>query len=136
MSYSEVIRSYLELLGRKTYFSIFLSFFSFHFSFVKLLHCGYGICLNIYIFKFMKLLCVFSLYVLYFHTRVMRGFPGSSSGKESACDEGDPSSVPGSSRTPGEGNGNPLQDSCLENPKDRRAWGALVHGAAESDMTE
>ena len=66
----------------------------------------------------------------------MRGFPGSSSGKESACNEGDPSSVPGSSRTPGEGNSNPLQDSCLENPKDRRAWGPLVHGAAELDMTE
>ena len=51
----------------------------------------------------------------------MRGFPGSSGGKESACNAGDLSSVPGSSRSPGEGNGNPLQDSCLENPKDRGA---------------
>ena len=56
------------------------------------------------------------------------GFPYSSVGKESACNAGDPGSVPGSGRSPGEGNGNPLQYSCLENLKDRGAWWATVHG--------
>ena len=46
-------------------------------------------------------------------------FPGDSDGKESACNVGDPGLIPGSGRSPGEGNGNPLQDSCLENPMDR-----------------
>ena len=46
------------------------------------------------------------------------GFPGGSDGKESACSVGDPGSIPGSGRSPGEGNGNSLQYSCLENPMD------------------
>ena len=50
------------------------------------------------------------------------GFPGGLEGKESACNGGDPGSIPGSGRSPGEGNGNPLQNSCLENSKDRGAW--------------
>ena len=50
------------------------------------------------------------------------GFPGGSEGKASAYDEGDPGSIPGSGRSPGESNGNPLQYSCLENPIDREAW--------------
>ena len=49
------------------------------------------------------------------------GSPGGSDGKESACNVGDPGSTPGSGRFPGEGNGNPLQYSCLENPMDRGA---------------
>ena len=49
------------------------------------------------------------------------GFPGSSDDKESACNAGDPGSIPGSGRSPGEGNGNPLQYSCLENSMDRGA---------------
>ena len=57
------------------------------------------------------------------------GFPHSSVGKESACNAGESGSVPGSGRSPGEGNGNPLQYSCLENPMDREAWRATVHGA-------
>ena len=56
------------------------------------------------------------------------GFPGGSDGKESACNAGDPGSIPGSGRSPGEGNGNPLQYSCLENPTDRGAWRATVQG--------
>ena len=56
------------------------------------------------------------------------GFPGGLDGKESALNAGDPGSIPGSGRSPGEGNGNPLQYSCLENPMDRGAWQAAVHG--------
>ena len=56
-------------------------------------------------------------------------FPGGSDGKESACNAGDPDSIPGSGRSPGEGNGNPLQYSCLENPMDGGAWPITVHGS-------
>ena len=52
--------------------------------------------------------------------------------KESACSTGDLSSTPGSGRSPGEGNGNPLQYPCLENPMDEGAWWAAVHGVAKS----
>ena len=55
-----------------------------------------------------------------------RGFPCGSDSKASACNAGDPGSVPGSGRFPGEGNGNSLQYSCLENPTDRVAWLATV----------
>ena len=55
------------------------------------------------------------------------GFPGGSDGEESACNAGDPGSVLGSGSSPGGGNGNPLQDSCLESPMDRGAWWAAVH---------
>ena len=58
------------------------------------------------------------------------GFPGGSDGKESACNAGDPSSIPGSERSSGEGNGYPLQYSCLENSMDRGGWQATVHGVA------
>ena len=61
-----------------------------------------------------------------------RFFPGGSDGKESACNEGDLGSIPGSARSPGEGNGNPLQYSCLKNPMDRGAWQATVHGVTKS----
>ena len=56
------------------------------------------------------------------------GFLHSSVGKESACNAGDPGSIPGSGTSPGEGNGNPLQHSCLENSMDRGAWWTTVHG--------
>ena len=49
-------------------------------------------------------------------------FPGDSDGKASACNTGDPGSIPWLGRSPGEGNGNPLQYSCLENPRDGGAW--------------
>ena len=82
------------------------------------------------------------------------GFPRGSGGKESACNAGDPGSNPAPGRYPGEGNGNPLQYSCLDNPMDRGTWWATarkvtrnqtklkqlsmhtVHWAAESDVTE
>ena len=60
------------------------------------------------------------------------GFPGGSDNKESACIVGDPGSIPGSGRFPGEGHGNPLQYSGLENFKDRGAWKAIVHRVAKS----
>ena len=50
--------------------------------------------------------------------------------------EGDPGLIPGSGRSPREGNGNPLQYSCLENSMDRGAWWATIHGVAELDMTK
>ena len=63
------------------------------------------------------------------------GFPGGSVSKESTCNAketvcsaGDLGLIPGSGRSPGEGNGNPLQYSCLENPMDKEAWQATVHG--------
>ena len=63
--------------------------------------------------------------------QLLRGFPCSSVGKQSACNAGDLGSIPGSGRSPGEGNGNTLQYSCLENPIDREAWQATVHGVAK-----
>ena len=64
------------------------------------------------------------------------GFPGHSFSKGSTCCAGDPGSIPGSRRSPREGNGHPLQYSCLENWKDKGAWQATVHGITELDMTE
>ena len=63
-------------------------------------------------------------------------FPGDSYRKESACNAGDPGLIPGLGRFPGEGNGYPLQCSCLENSMERGAWQVTVHGVTESDMTE
>ena len=59
-------------------------------------------------------------------------FLAASDGKESACNVEDPGSIPGSGRFPGEGNGYPVQYSCLENSMDRGDWKAIVHGVAES----
>ena len=60
------------------------------------------------------------------------GFPGGSEVKASASNAGDPGSNPESGRSLGEGNGNPLQYSCLENPTDRKDWHATVHGVTKS----
>ena len=59
-------------------------------------------------------------------------FPGGSESKESSCNAGEPGSSPGSGRSPGKGNGNPLQYSCMENFMDRGAWWAAVLGVAKS----
>jgi len=62
----------------------------------------------------------------------MSSIPGGSEVKVSACNAGDLGSIPGLGRSPGEGNGNPLQYSCLENPMDGEAWWATVHRVAKS----
>ena len=62
----------------------------------------------------------------------MRGFPAGSDSKESACNAGDLGLIPRLGRPPGGGHGNPVQYSCLENPVDRGAWEARVHGVAKS----
>ena len=59
----------------------------------------------------------------------MRGFPGGSDGKEFAYGVGDTGSIPGLRKSPGEGNGYPLQQSCLENSMDRGVWGATANGS-------
>ena len=61
-----------------------------------------------------------------------KGFPGGSDYKESACNAGDLGLITGSGRSPGAGNSNPLQYSCLENSMDRGAWHSTVHGVAKS----
>ena len=67
----------------------------------------------------------------------MKGFPGGSEVKVSACNVGDLGSIPGLGKSLGEGNGYPLQYFCLNNFRDRGAWWAIVHGLAkESNMTE
>ena len=66
------------------------------------------------------------------HSSILFGPPYISDAKASACNAGDPGSTPGSGRSPGEGNGNPLQYSCQENFMERGAWQALVHGVADS----
>ena len=66
---------------------------------------------------------------------IIWSFPGGSVGKESACSAGDPGSIPELERSPGEGNGNPLQYPCLENLMDRGAWWAAVHGVAKKSGT-
>ena len=67
---------------------------------------------------------------------VSLGFPGDSDGKEYACNAEDLSSIAGLGRSPRGGHGNPRKYSCLENPMDRGAWWAAVHGVTELDMTE
>ena len=66
----------------------------------------------------------------------MGGFPGVPVVKNPPANAGDRGLIPGSGRSPGEGNGNPLQYSCLRNPMDRGTWWAIVHGVTEEwDMT-
>ena len=62
----------------------------------------------------------------------LMGCPGGSDSKKSACSAEVLGPIPGSERSPGEGSGNPLQYSCLENPMDRGAWQATIHGVTKS----
>ena len=93
---------------------------------------------NVYLsgppFPIMRLFFCFLDFIFWlcFLTFDYQCFPCSSGGKESACSAGDPGSVPGLGRSPGEGNGNPLQYPCLENLTDRGAWWAAIHGVAKS----
>ena len=87
----------------------------------------YDVCYGFVIYRF-NCVEVCSLYKPH-------GLPCGSDGKASACNAGDPGSIPGSGRSPGEGNGNPLQNSCLENPMDGGAWRATVH-LKELNMNE
>ena len=99
--------------------------------------------------KYKTLLCIFCVWVqlkisymfyiwiyvnenIYWLYICYQGFPGGSDSKESACNVGDLGLIPGSGRSPGEGNGNPLQYSCLENAMDGGAWQSPVHGFAKS----
>ena len=68
--------------------------------------------------------------------RLIQGFPGGSDGKESTHNTGDLGLIPGLGRSPGEGNDNPFQYSCLMNPMDRGASWAVVHGVTELHITE
>ena len=70
--------------------------------------------------------------MVWIHLPFPRSFPGVSDCKASSCTVGDLGSIPGLGRSPGEGNGNPLQYSCMENPTDGEAWWATVHGVAKS----
>ena len=70
-----------------------------------------------------------------YYAPLSKDLPCSSNGKESFCNAGDLGSIPRLGRSTGEGNGNPLQFSCLENPMDRGAWQVTVHGVAELDTT-
>ena len=72
------------------------------------------------------------IFLNYIQYLVITGFPGGSDGKESACSIEDLGSIPGSSRSPGEGNGYSLQYFCLENSTDRKAWWSTVHGVTKS----
>ena len=68
----------------------------------------------------------------FFYLLNTMSFPDGSDGKESACNAGDLGLIPGSGRSPGDGNGNPLQFSCLEKPMDRGVWRAIILGVAKS----
>ena len=70
--------------------------------------------------------------IIFINYHSFKGFPGSSDGKESASNSEDLGSIPESGRSSGEGNGNPFQYSCLENPTDGGAWWATVHGVTKS----
>ena len=67
-----------------------------------------------------------------YYKYILSGLPYSSDGEESACNATDPGLILGSERSPGEGNGNPLQNFCLENPMDRGAWQAAVYRVTKS----
>jgi len=75
---------------------------------------------------------VFIYLCLYVYIPIYVGFPGSSDDKESPCNAGDPGLIPEAGVPPGEGNGNSLQFSCLENFMDREAWQGTVHGVTKS----
>ena len=78
------------------------------------------------------ILCMYTLYIHVICIYNLMDFPGCPDGKGSAYNVGDPGSIPGPGRSPREGNDNPPQYSCLENPMDGGAWWATVHGVTKS----
>ena len=93
------------------------------------------ICVYVFIYTHRQYnVCVYLYYLRFIMGKyeIDYGFPGGSDSKESTCNIGDQGSIPGPERSPGEGNGNPLQYSCLENSMDRGAWWAIVHGVAKN----
>ena len=92
------------------------------------LHCTYCRCISVYTYC----ICVHTCIFLYACIYVCGGFPGGSDGKESVSNAGDLSSIPGSERSSGEGNGYPFKYSCPENPIAREAWQAALHGVTKS----
>ena len=80
--------------------------------------------------------CLFVRSAFFKYTALFVDLPRWLKGKESTCQAGDPGTIPGLGRFLGEGNGNPLQYSCLGNPVDRGAWRATVHGVTESYTTD
>ena len=101
--------------------------FSFRFLTENLLHCLLTSSMAIKRFKDLLINHPENIYALF-----SWGFPGGSEVKASACNAGDLGSIPGLGKSPGEGNGNPLQYSCLENPMDGGAWWTTVHRLVES----
>ena len=92
-------------------------------------------------FKYYLVLCFIqyrTIHTLLYYplTIHLLGLPDGLDSKGSSCNSGDPGLIPESGRSPGEGNDNPLQDSCLENSTDRGAWQATVHGVTELETTE
>ena len=83
-------------------------------------------------FLYPQALYFWQTFILFCTLLLAMDFPGGSEGKASAYNARDLGSIPGSGRSPGEGNGNPLQYSCLENPMDGEAWEATVHGVTKS----
>ena len=98
--------------------------------FKNILYIFYGLFCNFFPTVFVSFIYFLLSYLLpyYLSLQLCLAFPGGSDGKASAYNAGDPASIPGSGRSPGEGNGNPLQYSCLENPMDGGAWLATVQG--------
>ena len=111
-----------------------LSIISFANIFSHLVDCVF--ILSVVPFAVQKLSSLIRSYLLVFaFISFAVGFPGGSDGKDSSCNAGNLGLIPESGRSPGEGNGNPLQYSCLENPTDRRAWWATVHGSFTKSWT-
>ena len=81
---------------------------------------------NAFALKFVALQTIYKRMLLLVSYHRLQGFPGALDGTKSACNAGDLGLIPGSERSPGEGNDNPLQYSCLENSMDRGAWRATV----------
>ena len=118
---------FLTLLQLRIHHAVFSSLFFFSHKIRSQTHSIQTLkCFFIDIVHFMS-----SHYLIYLNSFLLC-FPGGLEGKTSACNEGDLGSTPKSGRSPGEGNGTPLQYSCLENPMDGGTWEAAVHGVTKS----